>query len=340
MNSLIRGAVCRSVLVSLVGSAALFCGTAVAADTDPKASGRDAQQKELADARDRLESAAREVAKLSQQLAGNDRDSLMFLGRSPNRAMLGIGIGERDGKSSDEGVDVLSVSPDGAADKAGLKVDDVIVELNGKSLKKDKDGEPRQKLLDIMAKLSPGDDVTVNYRREGKPAVVKFKAEGLRRFAMSVPAARGFDAIPPMPPLPDLPDFRRFEGFDVVVGRRAGVFGDVELVPLTPKLGQYFGTETGLLVVRSPEKDSKLEDGDVLIDIDGRVPNNAGHAFRILGSYQPGEKVTFNIVRQKKKQAISLVVPEPDKQDRPARQTRSKNMERPIRVPLRTAPIV
>ncbi len=31
----------------------------------------------------------------------------------------------------------------------------------------------------------------------------------------------------------------------------AGVFGSAELVPLTPKLGQYFGTDKDLLVVRA-----------------------------------------------------------------------------------------
>ena len=34
--------------------------------------------------------------------------------------------------------------------------------------------------------------------------------------------------------------------------RGEGVFGSAELVPMTPKLGQYFGTRHGLLVVRAP----------------------------------------------------------------------------------------
>ncbi|HTE42376.1 MAG TPA: PDZ domain-containing protein, partial [Steroidobacteraceae bacterium] len=255
--------------LALIGVVALACGAAVAAETDTKAQDRSAAERELEVARDKLEAAAREVAKLSQQLSGGDRDTLMFLGRNPNRAMLGIGIGSGEGKTHDDGVEVISVSPDGAADKAGMKVGDLIVELNGKALKKDKNSEPAQQLLDAMAKLSPGDDVTANYRRDGKSAVAKLKAEGLRRFAMAAPAMRGFAPIPPMPPLPELPELPTFgnrDGFDYIIhSRRAGAFGDVELVPLTPKLGQYFGTEKGLLVVRAPEKDSKLEDGDVLI---------------------------------------------------------------------------
>jgi hypothetical protein len=64
-------------------------------------------------------------------------------------------------------------------------------------------------------------------------------------------------------------------------------------------------------MVRVPQdKELKLEDGDVLVDIDGRIPKNPGHAFRILGSYQPGEKVTLNVLRQRKKMAIPVTVPE------------------------------
>ena len=107
----------------------------------------------------------------------------------------------------------------------------------------------------------------------------------------------GFAAVPPMP--------------DFVFMRGEGVFGSAELVPMTPKLGQYFGTETGLLVVRAPDDSRlKLEDGDVIVDIDGRTPSNASHALRILSSYQAGEKLKLNILRMKKRMAFEVTVPE------------------------------
>ena len=75
------------------------------------------------------------------------------------------------------------------------------------------------------------------------------------------------------------PDFEQFLG-----GPGRG-FRALELVPVTPKLGQYFGTDKGLLVVRAPaEAGAKLEEGDVLLTIGGRTPENPRHAFRILGS--------------------------------------------------------
>src|SRR5690606_25573492 len=93
--------------------------------------------------------------------------------------------------------------------------------------------------------------------------------------------------------------------------RVVGVFGSAELVPLTPKLGQYFGTEKGLLVVRAPSDSRlRLEDGDVILDIGGRTPSSPTHAFRILGSYQAGEKLTLNVLRQKKKMSFDITIPD------------------------------
>jgi len=219
--------------------------------------------------------------------------------------MLGIGIGDAREGQRDDGVAVLSVSPGGPAANAGIKAGDVLVELNGKSLKRDKD-DSRTKLLNEMGKLSPGDEVSLRYLRDGKNAVVKFKVdrlprEELRSFRFRLPRDERFDTD-------DWDDWREFAGM-------RGPLGDMELVALTPKLGQYFGADKGLLIVRAPHgapdgTNGKLEDGDVLVDIDGRAPSDPSHAFRILRSYQPGEKVTLNVLRQRKKTPVTITMPE------------------------------
>src|SRR6185437_10167040 len=85
----------------------------------------------------------------------------------------------------------------------------------------------------------------------------------------------------------------------------------MELVTLTPQLGRYFGSDKGVLVVRAP-KDSgfKLQDGDVILAIDGREPTSGSHATRILGSYQPGEKITLRVLRRHKTEDIVATLPE------------------------------
>ena len=83
------------------------------------------------------------------------------------------------------------------------------------------------------------------------------------------------------------------------------VWADMELVELNEGLGKYFGTDTGVLVVSAPESDSlQLEDGDVIVTIDGREPTSVRHALRILGSYQAGESLEIQILREKKKRTL------------------------------------
>jgi PDZ domain-containing secreted protein len=85
----------------------------------------------------------------------------------------------------------------------------------------------------------------------------------------------------------------------------------MEIVQLTEGLGRYFGTDEGLLIVRAPDnKEWKLQDGDVIRSIDGRKPTTVNHAMRILGSYESGETVNIEIMRDKRKQTISFEVPD------------------------------
>jgi S1-C subfamily serine protease len=319
---------------------ALFIATvASAAPAANEQSRKEAEaQKKLADAQQRLEQAAQEVAELSMRMAREAPDAPMFLGRNVNRAVLGIGLGGDDNdKESGDGVRVISVSPGGPADGAGIKAGDLIVELNGKSLKGDKD-DPNEKLMSEMSKLSPGDEVRLSYRRDGKVAAVKFKAEKLPRNVATQRVERRIirDVHGPFDDEREL-EFMHLPGF-----MNEGPFGAIELVSLSPKLGQYFGTDKGLLMVRVPQdKDLKLEDGDVLVDIDGRVPKNPGHAFRILGSYQSGEKVTLNVLRQRKKIAVSITVPEYESRGpRPPMPPMPPNAPRAERTPVAPVPPV
>ena len=89
------------------------------------------------------------------------------------------------------------------------------------------------------------------------------------------------------------------------------VWGDMELVQLNEGLGKYFGAESGVLVVSAPESSAlKLEDGDVIRRIDGREPTSVRHAMRILGSYQAGERLEIEILREKKKQTLDIEIPD------------------------------
>jgi membrane-associated protease RseP (regulator of RpoE activity) len=282
--------------------------SAGAAAGDDAAKNQDLEKK-LDAARARLEDAAREVADLSQQLSGPAiHDVLigeMFGGR---RAILGINIGPR-GEMQVDGVYVAGVSPGGPADQAGLKSGDVIVALDGRKLLAGTDGNANGELMRLMRDVKPGDKVKLQYQRAGKSANAEVTARAPERRMFGVHSGPegpwGIPMPPPVPGVPGAPEQNMFFNRFIDAG-----FGDMELVTLTPKLGAYFGTDHGALVVRSPSADLKLEEGDVITAIDGRQPQSGAHALRILRSYQPGEKVKLSIMRARKTQTIEATLPE------------------------------
>ena len=253
------------------------------------------RERKLSEARKRLEAAAQEVAELSRALSEETMPRVArIMGRYTSRAMLGVNIGDPRGEERKDGVEIINVSPGGPAAKAGLKAGDVLVEIKDKSLKQDGTESPSEKLLAAMRDVEPEEKVKVRYLRDGKAATATVVADRTNTMFTMPLRLRGLEHVPPLPFM-----------------RSHGVFGSAELVALTPKLGQYFGTDKGLLVVRAPaDARLKLEEGDVIIDIDGRVPTSAAHAGRILSSYQPGEKLKLNVMRSKKRMTFDITIPE------------------------------
>jgi hypothetical protein len=89
-----------------------------------------------------------------------------------------------------------------------------------------------------------------------------------------------------------------------------GQWSDIELVSLTPALGEYFGVTEGVLVVRAGRaSELGFRDGDVIIDIAGREPQSPEHALRILASFDSGESLQAAIMRQRQRQSLAIRVP-------------------------------
>jgi S1-C subfamily serine protease len=245
---------------------------------------------QLEAARKRLEQAAHEVARLSSQLSGTVIDRVMPYVEA-GHAIIGVQLEPAAGAA---GARVREVSPGGPAAEAGIHVGDVIVAVNGTELK---DEEPARQVVRIMRDVKPDAKVSVRVSRDGKT----------RDFTLT--ARPGPSVVASVRDLPDLGfgSFPEFQG-DFLFH---GPLMDMELATLTPRLGSYFGSEQGVLVVRAPPDGAvKLEDGDVILAIDGRQPTSGSHATRILSSYQPGEKFTLRIIRQHKTLEVDATLPE------------------------------
>ena len=268
----------------------------------------EAMEVQMREAEERMAEAAARIAELSSsRLPQVIREGRLQGSVHP---VMGITIGADDGDGPVEGVVVSGVTPGSAAADAGLRAGDVITAVNDESLSADAAEDANRKLLDFMDGIVEGDTLDVEYLRDGRAATVEVmpRVMPLQTFAFrSGNKAFGLPGAPGAPGMPIAPGAAPF--FSVFMG--GGSWGDMEMVSLTEDLGRYFGTDEGLLVVRAPEDDNlKLRDGDVIQSIDGREPSSVSHAMRILGSYQGGETLEIEIMRDRKRQTVSVEMPD------------------------------
>jgi C-terminal processing protease CtpA/Prc len=263
-----------------------------------------------------LELAAREVAELSMRQLPRTAIIERII-RTSGGPVLGVTITGRDNDEPVEGVEVNGVSPGGAAADAGLRAGDVITAINGESFTSENSQIASEKLLDFMTGVENGDELSVEFLRNGKSQTVEVipQQAHVRAFAFDFDSDEFFSPnVHVMPDVPFAPGGHQFEQF-LWMGNSSS-FGSMEMVRLTERLGSYFGTKDGLLIVRAPQNNElQLQDGDVIREIDGRVPTSVSHAMRILGSYESGETVKIDIMRDKRKKTVSVEMPD-DRQSR------------------------
>lgn len=226
------------------------------------------------------------------------------------RARLGIKVNLRARDTDSVGAYVDAVTPGGPADEAGIRSGDLITKLDGKSVLSggrpyradDRSSVPGLRLIELAARLAPRDTVPVEYRRgtelrtatlvtEDEPELRVGGREGGRRFAIPL-GPRGLMEDLDFPP--------HFEFLS------RSPLGDLELAPLNPDLGQYFGATEGVLVVSVP-KDSELglKAGDVVLAVDGRKPAGPAHLLRILRSYDREETFKLDVLRHRKRESVT-----------------------------------
>lgn len=268
--------------------------------------------RKLNEAERQMAEAARQIAELTAERLPQLREiqrHIEIIG--DDRPRLGVNIGEVSDEGPAEGVRVIGVTPGSAADDAGLRTGDIITAINEEPMSADDPADATRLVLDFMAGVEDGDVLEVEYLRDGKigtvevePRHVEIRAFGLRGSPkdFSMPLMREFELAPDM-----AEKFHRSFSFSWP----GNVWADMELVDLNEGLGKYFGADSGVLVVSAPESNAlQLQDGDVIRKIDGREPKSVRHAMRILSSYQPGENLELQILRDKKQRTLDIEMPD------------------------------
>jgi S1-C subfamily serine protease len=239
------------------------------------------------------------------------------------RARLGIKVNLQARATDSIGAYVDAVTPGGPAAQAGIRSGDLITKLGGKSVLSGgsvegvADGEnaslPGLRLIELAARLEPSDTVPIEFRRGSERRTVRvITADEPDVAFMAGPPGprvrlRGPGGTPDDPRMPAGDFFERMEPsgahWDVLA---RSPLGRLELAPLNPDLGQYFGASDGVLVISAP-RDSALglRGGDVVLAVDGRKPAGPSHLLRILRSYDTGESFKLDILRNHQRETVT-----------------------------------
>lgn len=216
------------------------------------------------------------------------------------------------GEQAEAGALIMAVTPGGPADEGGLRSGDVITSFNGETLVDEAEDEQTvsataaRRLAELSRDLEDGDEVTLEYIRD----------KTLRRVEL---VARKIEIDPVIVGRLNTEDFGDVARFTYAKPYPfAGTWHlprgwlDMEMVALNPELGEYFGADNGVLVVRAPKRDDTLglQSGDVILRIGDRDVKSPEHAMRILRSYEPEEELILHIVRRGRSETLTATVPE------------------------------
>lgn len=202
-----------------------------------------------------------------------------------NKAFLGVGTEKTE---TGEGVIIVSITDESAAEKAGLKEGDVITKINDIKV-----NTPDQ-LTKAIGTFKPDEKVTVSYKRDNKEqkttAVLTKRKNDL--YALSTPEVEGFKSF----------NFDNNNNFNFSFGK--------------PRLGlkaQETEDGKGLKVLdvddESPAEKAGIKEGDIITSFDGTEVNNI-EKLRDL-SKTAIEKGNFKVqvTRDGKQQEINVKIP-------------------------------
>ena len=320
----------------IFASALSMSGSAWAEQSEQDA---ESLRQEIREARSDLREAVRKLERLTERRSQYPRDARSFsFSKSGKRPMVGI-IMNRPARDLD-GVLLSGVTPDSPADKAGLQSGDLLTRIDHQDLS----GRRGLDLAnEILADLEIGDSFEFTYEREGEShttTVVVEELEPSLAFSFSGngdwfdfdnrPFNFGFsfdDETIKIDPQQfrdladryrswsvDLSKLPRFKGPENLpyVWRRGWAWSGLELARVNAKLGRYFGSERGALVLEAQDLgDSDLQSGDVIVAIEGDDVSNPRQAMRLLGNFKAGEQITAQIMRDRKQREVVLIAPEP-----------------------------
>lgn len=214
-----------------------------------------------------------------------------------NRAMLGVTT-EKD----EDGAEVEAVTKGSAAEKAGIKEDDVITKVNDTKITSPDD------LSKAIQKQKPGDKVSITFlrnKKEQKVTAELTKWEGLRNMNNVM---KDFDIK-----LDGL-NFDRMMPRNFTPGQPNGP--GMHWSGGSPKLGlsvQDTDDGKGVKVIEVDEESNAekagIKEGDIITKLDDKAVNSVDEIAKLLREKKDNPTVTFQLTRNGKLQTIEAKMP-------------------------------
>jgi serine protease Do len=192
-----------------------------------------------------------------------------------HRPKLGVRVGDLSpadaevyGLTSMNGAEIVEVTPDSPAERAGIQIGDVVIGLNGKAV--DNGGD----LTESLSLYQPGDKVTLELFRDRKKTSVDVK---LGEFEPGARVARN-DAAP------------RVRGMD-----RLGF----SVADLTPQMARRAGLDTteGVVVTDVDRNSTAYRNGiaptEIIEKFNGQTVKSAADLERLAEGVKPGQAVSL-----------------------------------------------
>ena len=258
----------------------------------------------------------------------------LFMERQ-SRTRLGLYLDARQSRRYDrDGALITGLMHDSPAEDAGLREGDIITVFEGhvlttsltdSELEADLDLDeslPAQRLLVLARDLEPGQSVEIRYLRDGANNTVTVEAEEFE-FPRVRTFGRGQGFAWGVGPDGATWDLDIYGNLGRDMAERMRDFGDrlgdvrviapsafafsfgstsvegVEFIDLNPELGEYFGSETGVLVVEVDDESTLgLMAGDVVLAVGDREAETVGRLLRLIRSYEEDEPIRFRIIRR------------------------------------------
>jgi len=233
-----------------------------------------------------------------------------------SQGYLGVDLGDVDQEKAQQlklkdvkGAVITLIDHDAPAGKVGLKVNDVIVSLNGQTV------EGAEQLKRMLREIPAGRKVSLEISRDGNIqtlAVELADREAMEHDVWDKIDKEG-DLISPAPGMGILGvngDVASPPGFHIpFLGSSLKVGAIVE--PLTSQMAEYLGVNGGLIVKQVAKKSEAANAGlhvfDVILKVGTDPINTAADWERSLRSNE-GKQVQVTVLRDRKQQTLNLQV--------------------------------